>query len=400
MKFRAVFNRMHRLFFSSSFHSDNIEENKLLNQLRIRIEATGPLSVADYMKEVLLSPSSGYYMKKDVFGSHGDFITSPEISQVFGELIGIWFYNEWLKVGKPQPLQLVEFGPGRGTLTDDLLRVFSKFMPHGTQLSIHFIEVSPHLRKLQALKLCSTDTEEGIENDLLPTKYGFPLKWHSSLESVPENFSLFLAHEFFDALPIHKFQKTTDGWKEILVDYRGGQLQFVLSRSPTPASKLLIDPNENRDHVEISPETGVILDQVLKRMKEDGGISLIVDYGHQGTKTDTFRSFQGHKLHDPLEKPGEADLTADVDFSFIKKCAKNKAVIFGPVNQADFLKNMGIDVRLEKLMESATPEDQKSLKSGYKMLMSPDEMGERFKFLALYPVVLKDRLRKYPPAGF
>ncbi|XP_054719472.1 protein arginine methyltransferase NDUFAF7 homolog, mitochondrial-like isoform X3 [Uloborus diversus] len=325
MKFRAVFNRMHRLFFSSkqdlaiatcSFHSDNIEENKLLNQLRIRIEATGPLSVADYMKEVLLSPSSGYYMKKDVFGSHGDFITSPEISQVFGELIGIWFYNEWLKVGKPQPLQLVEFGPGRGTLTDDLLR------------------------------------------------------------------------------------KTTDGWKEILVDYRGGQLQFVLSRSPTPASKLLIDPNENRDHVEISPETGVILDQVLKRMKEDGGISLIVDYGHQGTKTDTFRSFQGHKLHDPLEKPGEADLTADVDFSFIKKCAKNKAVIFGPVNQADFLKNMGIDVRLEKLMESATPEDQKSLKSGYKMLMSPDEMGERFKFLALYPVVLKDRLRKYPPAGF
>ncbi|CAL1281944.1 unnamed protein product [Larinioides sclopetarius] len=157
----------------ANFCSSSSTENKLLNYLYARIEATGPISVADYMKEVLTSPQSGYYMSRDVFGSSGDFITSPEVSQVFGELIGVWFYNEWHRVGHPQPVQLVEFGPGRGTLTDDILR-----------------------------------------------------------------------------------------------------------------------KDEKRDHIEISPESGILLDDVTKRMKEDGGIALIADYGHFGTKTDTFRNLK------------------------------------------------------------------------------------------------------------
>ncbi|GFV78357.1 protein arginine methyltransferase NDUFAF7, mitochondrial [Trichonephila clavipes] len=377
------------------------KENKLLDYMRAKIEATGPITVSDYMKEVLTLPHSGYYMSRDVFGSSGDFITSPEISQVFGELVGVWFYNEWCRIGSPQPFQLVEFGPGRGTLTDDILRVFSKLKPKDLRLSIHFIEISPHLCHMQKSKLCSDNTKEDLYEKTLHTKYGYPITWHPHLTNVPEEtFSLFLAHEFFDAMPIHKFQKTPDGWREILIDFKNGELQFILSRNPTAATKLLIDENEKRDHVEISPESGILLDDITKRMKKDGGITLIVDYGHLGTKTDTFRGFKNHQLHDPLKNVGEVDLTADVNFQFLSKHANGKAIVVGPVTQASFLKNMGIDIRLERLMMNASPENQKSLKTGYNMLMSSNQMGERFKFLALFPEVLKGFLCKYPPAGF
>ncbi|GBM12624.1 Protein arginine methyltransferase NDUFAF7, mitochondrial [Araneus ventricosus] len=396
----SLFKVKTNIFKNNNFCSSSSTENKLLNYLCARIEATGPISVADYMKEVLTSPQSGYYMSRDVFGSSGDFITSPEVSQVFGELIGVWFYNEWYRVGQPQPVQLVEFGPGRGTLTDDILRVFSKLTNSELKLSVQFIEVSPHLCHVQKSRLCTEGAEKDLHGKTLKTKYGFPITWHPHLTTVPETFSLFLAHEFFDAMPIHKFQKTPDGWKEVLIDVKDGELQYVLSRSLTPAAKLLIDKDEKRDHIEISPESGILLDDVTKRMKEEGGITLIADYGHFGTKTDTFRSFKKHHLHDPLKNVGEADLTADVDFQFLKKHAGGKAVTFGPVTQASFLKNMGIDIRLERLMQHATPENQKSLKTGYDMLVNPNQMGERFKFLALYPVVLKDFLCKYPPPGF
>ncbi|GFT28628.1 protein arginine methyltransferase NDUFAF7, mitochondrial [Nephila pilipes] len=340
-------------------------------------------------------------MSRDVFGSRGDFITSPEISQVFGELIGVWFYNEWCKVGSPQPFQLVEFGPGRGTLADDILRVFSKLTTIDLKFSVHFIEVSPHLCQVQKAKLCLDNIEEDLYGKTLLTKYDYPLTWHPHLVNVPEEiFSLYLAHEFFDAMPIHKFQKTPAGWREILVDFKNGELQFILSRNPTAAAKLLIDEKEKRDHVEISPGSGILLDDITKRMREDGGITLIVDYGHFGTKTDTFRGFKNHQLHDPLKNVGDVDLTADVDFQFLSKYANGKAIVVGPVTQASFLKNMGIDARLQILKLNTNAESQKSLETGYDMLMNSNQMGERFKFLALFPEVLKDFLKKYPPSGF
>ncbi|GFY46989.1 protein arginine methyltransferase NDUFAF7, mitochondrial [Trichonephila inaurata madagascariensis] len=315
MKVRCLTGKW-KVHFSSS-----PKENKLLDYIRAKIEATGPITVSDYMKEVLTLPHSGYYMSRDVFGSSGDFITSPEISQVFGELVGVWFFK---------------------------IMVFSKLKPKDLRLSIHFIEISPHLCHLQKSKLCSDNTKEDLYGKTLHTKYGYPITWHPHLTNVPEEtFSLFLAHEFFDAMPIHKFQKTPDGWREILIDFKNGELQFILSRNPTAATKLLIDGNEKRDHVEISPESGILLDDITKRMREDGGITLIVDYGHLGTKTDTFRGFKNHQLHDPLKNVGEVDLTADVDFQFLSKHVNGKAIAVGPVTQASFLKNMGIDVRLE-----------------------------------------------------
>lgn len=235
-------------------------ETKLLQQLRSRILATGPITVAEYMKEVLTNPMSGYYMHRDVFGSSGDFTTSPEISQMFGELIAVWFLNEWVKAGKPKPLYIVELGPGRGTLSDDMLRVFSKYSDAMEVVSLHLVEISPHLSQVQELKLCGTvsvvkdvlndapvtlrlpvksDSEEVTYKQSI-TKHGVPVGWYRHLHDVPHGFSCFVAHEFLDALPVHKFQKTPEGWREVFIDLDDGpgphHLRYVLSRGPTPAS--------------------------------------------------------------------------------------------------------------------------------------------------------------------
>ncbi|XP_064483804.1 protein arginine methyltransferase NDUFAF7, mitochondrial-like isoform X2 [Ornithodoros turicata] len=347
-------------------------ETKLLQQLRTRILASGPITVAEYMKEVLTNPMSGYYMHRDVFGSAGDFTTSPEISQMFGELIAVWFLNEWMKAGKPKPLYIVELGPGRGTLADDMLRVFSKYSDAMEVVSLHLVEISPHLSQIQELKLCGTvsvvkdvlderpvhlripiksESEEVTYKQSI-TKHGVPVAWYRHLHDVPRGFSCFIAHEFLDALPVHKFQRTKEGWRELFIDLDDGpgphHLRYVLSRGPTPASFFtdLVD-TEKRDHVEVCPEAGVIVQEIASRMHENGGTGLIVDYGHDGTKSDTFRAFKNHDLHPALSEPGTADLTADVDFSYLKKILSGKALTYGPVTQEQFLKSMGIDIRYQ-----------------------------------------------------
>jgi NADH dehydrogenase [ubiquinone] 1 alpha subcomplex assembly factor 7 len=256
--------------------------------------------VASYMKEILTNPSSGYYMSRDVFGSSGDFITSPEISQVFGELIAAWCLIEYQKIGTPKPLQIIELGPGRGTFIQDILRVCSKLkVVPAEALSIHLVELSPYLSKMQAQKLCFTSTEFDKQNDLPfyrigETVSGSKIYWYQRIEDVPKEFSIILAHEFFDALPIHKLQKDGNVWKEILVDIdpqNEEKFRFVMSRNETPISKLYatLRPEETRNHVEISPESDLILNHIADRLEEHGGFGLIMDYGHSGSKEDTFR---------------------------------------------------------------------------------------------------------------
>ncbi|KAL3248423.1 hypothetical protein MRX96_056497 [Rhipicephalus microplus] len=340
-------------------------ETKLLQQLRTRILATGPITVAEYMKEVLTNPMSGYYMHRDVFGSSGDFTTSPEISQMFGELVAVWFLNEWVKAGKPKPLYIVELGPGRGTLSDDMLRATYK----------HSI-----------------------------TKHGVPVGWYRHLHDVPLGFSCFIAHEFLDALPVHKFQRTPEGWREVFIDLDDGpgphHLRYVLSRGPTPASFFANVTGEKRDHVEVCPEAGVIVQELAHRMDEHGGCGLVVDYGHDGDKTDTFRAFKNHALHPVLSEPGTADLTVDVDFSYLRRILKDRALTFGPIPQGEFLRNMGISIRLEKLLANCPPEARQDLLTGYEMLTHPEKMGERFKFFGIFPKDMQDTLSTNPPAGF
>ncbi|XP_059841635.1 protein arginine methyltransferase NDUFAF7, mitochondrial isoform X1 [Hypanus sabinus] len=368
----------------------------MLKHLIAKIKSTGPISVAEYMREVLTNPVAGYYYHREAVGAQGDFITSPEISQVFGELLGIWCVSEWMAAGKPKAFHLVELGPGRGTLVSDVLRVFSQLSSvlRTCEISIHLVEVSPKLSETQAQIL--TEGEHSLLHDPSAevykagvTKTGLPIAWYKDLQDVPKGFGFYLAHEFFDVLPIHKFQKTKQGWREILIDiepHSPEKLRFVLAPSATFASKTLIQMDDKRNHLEICPEAGVIIHSLASRIVEDGGAALIADYGHNGTKTDTFRAFRGHQLHEVLTAPGMADLTADVDFSFLRQMTRGKVATLGPVTQQEFLKNMGIGVRLQVLLKNASdPTTHKHLTESYDMLMNPEKMGKRFKFFALVP---------------
>ncbi|XP_067901414.1 protein arginine methyltransferase NDUFAF7, mitochondrial isoform X2 [Heterodontus francisci] len=372
------------------------QDTRMLKHLISKIKSTGPISVAEYMREVLTNPVAGYYQHRDVLGAQGDFITSPEISQIFGELLGVWCVSEWIAAGKPKTFQLVELGPGRGTLTSDVLRVFNQLRSvlNESETSVHLVEVSTKLGEVQVQLL--TEGEQHLLHDPSgaiyktgTTKTGLPISWYRDLQDVPKGFSFYLAHEFFDVLPIHKFQKTKQGWREILIDIEPKspkKLRFVLAPHATLASKALIQRDDERDHLEICPEAGVIIQSLASRITEDGGAALIVDYGHNGTKTDTFRGFRGHQLHDVLTAPGTADLTADVDFSYLRQMTEGKVTSLGPIPQHQFLKNMGIDVRLQALLRNASgPATCKDLIDAYDIIMNPEKMGKRFKFFALLP---------------
>ncbi|XP_053962422.1 protein arginine methyltransferase NDUFAF7 homolog, mitochondrial [Anastrepha ludens] len=390
-------------------------QNDLTKHLKAKILAVGPITVADYMREVLTNPLSGYYMHRDVFGREGDFITSPEICQIFGELVAIWVVSEWRKLGSPTPFQIVELGPGRGTLSRDVFKVLTQLKIAG-QFSFHMVEISPHLSKIQAQRLCfSTET---VTDDSSPhyqtgkTATGTRVYWHKRLEDVPRAFSIVLAHEFFDALPVHKLQRDGEVWKEVLIDINGNDsaetadqlaFRYIISKAPTPISHLY-QPiiGETRDCLEYSIDTDRIVSMLAERIESDGGIGLIMDYGHFGEKGDTFRAFKKHQLHEPLLAPGTADLTADVDFRQIKRISEEhgKVLCFGPVDQGSFLKKMEGDARLEKLLTSALPENLEIIRSGYKMLTDPTQMGKRFKFFSMFPAVLRDHLDKFPVSGF
>ncbi|XP_045583693.2 LOW QUALITY PROTEIN: protein arginine methyltransferase NDUFAF7, mitochondrial [Procambarus clarkii] len=385
-------------------------ETPLLKQLQARIKMSGPLTVYDYMKEVLINPVSGYYSAgQDMLGSKGDYITSPEICQMFGELVGVWVYSEWYKLGSPKPLQLVELGPGRGTLMEDVLRVLKQFGEAGSDLTVHLVEVSEELSCKQEEKLCRVvqsrkDMPDELYYKKSTTTDGSPIFWYRHLSSVPKNFSVFLANEFFDVLPIHKIRRMEEGWREVLIDIDEGDgphhLRYVLARGATPATKVFIQPEETRDEIEVCPEAAVLCEELASRIEDDGGIALIMDYGHDGKSSSTFRAFKNHELHDPLCEPGTADLTADVDFAYLKSQVQERVITYGPVTQSSFLTNMGIEMRLANLMKHSKTEQVKSLVSGYKMLTEVEQMGERFKFLAFFPAVVKDFLQKHPPPGF
>ncbi|XP_059162321.1 protein arginine methyltransferase NDUFAF7, mitochondrial-like [Physella acuta] len=394
-------------------YSKNAPSENILSILKTRIKMYGPLTVAAYMKEILTNTQSGYYMYRDVFGTDGDFITSPEISQMFGEMIGVWIVNEWMNRYNDR-IQIVELGPGRGTLADDMLRVFSQFPNIADKVSLHLVEISPTMSSLQAAKLCEKNEPDNFKTCKSnpgdsttvtcqyqsTSKYGTQVFWYKELADVPKGLSCFIAHEFLDALPIHKFHKTDKGWREVMVDEdpESGLLRFVLAPAPTPASIAYLKdlPNDERINVEVCPQAGIVVQEISHRIAHDGGFSLLADYGHTGEKGGTFRAFKNHKLHDPLDQPGTADLTADVDFSYLKRCINAKVNVYGPITQERFLNNMGIGYRLQSLLQHTSQEHWSSLISGYKMLTSPEQMGERFKFMSIMPRMEKS----YTPAGF
>lgn len=378
------------------------DDKKLLRELCQKIRFSGPITIAEYMREVLTNPVQGVYMKKNALGAEGHFITSPEISQMFGECLGIWLLHEWIKMGSPAPFNFVELGPGKGTLCNDIFRTIKKLRPDILpQINIHLVEVSEEMRDLQ-LEMLAAPGARKSESNSIKSKYGCEVRWHDSLRSVPRTFSLFVGHEFLDALPVHKFVKSKEGWREVLVDIdtqsEEPKLRYIISRNETP-SCVLIDPFLTNRELELCPQAGIITKQISERLVEQGGICLLADYGDDtsGFK-DTFRAFRSHKQVDPLALPGTADLTADVDFKYLESQISKDCAWFGPISQSQFLHCVGIGTRCEQLVKGG--QNVSTILQAYQTLTADDKMGKRFKFAAMFPKTMEGIHQSDPPVGF
>ncbi|KAF9623800.1 hypothetical protein IFM89_005385 [Coptis chinensis] len=365
-------------------------DSELVKQLKGIIKFRGgPISVAEYMEEVLTNPKAGFYMNRDVFGSGGDFITSPEVSQMFGELIGVWTMCLWEQMGQPDKVNLIELGPGRGTLMADLLRGASKFDKFTKSLHVHMVECSPTLQKLQYLtpKCAGEDVGESSGDKRTISMFvGAPVSWHATLEQVPSGLpTIIIAHEFFDALPIHQFQKASRGWSEKMVDVaEDSSFQFVLSPQPTPATLSLIkrcqwaakEELAKLEQIEVCPKGMELTSNIAKRIGSDGGGALIIDYGLNGIVSDSLQAIRKHKFVDILDDPGSADLSAYVDFASIRHSAEeasDNVSIHGPIIQSQFLGSLGINFRVEALVQNCNDEQADLLRSGYWRLVGDGE---------------------------
>ncbi|MBO6789757.1 MAG: SAM-dependent methyltransferase [Dinoroseobacter sp.] len=340
----------------------------LSNVLKARIEQTGPMGIAEFMTECLLNPNYGYYTTRDPLGDHGDFITAPEISQMFGELVGLALVQSWLEQGAPENIVLAELGPGRGTLMADALRAMSA-VP-GARFVPHLVEASPHLRKVQSETL----------SDHTPI-------WHDHIDDLPEGPLFLIANEFFDALPIRQYIRTQDAWSERQVGLVDGALSFGLA---PPVSRAELEDWSDRakegDMIEISPAAPVLAEEIARRIQSDGGAALIIDYGSFGEMGDTFQAVRAHQKESPLVNPGEADLTAHVDFAAISKAVELKgAQPSGPVPQGVFLETLGITQRAQALAKRMSGATLETHVQAHRRLTHPKEMGSLFKVLGITP---------------
>lgn len=356
----------------------------LLDVLRREIAAEGPLPLDRYMALALGHPRHGYYVTRDPLGAAGDFITAPEISQIFGELIGIWLADSWDRMGRPDPVRLVELGPGRGTLMRDALRAARVLPGFAEAAALHLVETSPALRDRQRDTLIEVTQ----------------IDWHDRLADVPPGPTLAVANEFFDALPVRQFQRTADGWCERLVaeDAPGGGLGFVLSDRPDPIAALApgAAAAPPGSIVELCPAAQAIAGELAARVAEAGGAALVIDYGHIHPATgDTLQAVRRHGYADPLADPGEADLTAHVDFAALAAAAGEAgAAICGPVTQGAWLAGMGIVERAERLTQSASARQAADIDAAVRRLTADDQMGQVFKVMSITAPPLA------PTAGF
>jgi len=342
-----------------------------------RIRRQGPLTLADYIVEVLTHPRFGYYVTRDPFGapqvSGGDFITAPEVSQIFGELIGLWCVDFWQRSGQPRPCRLVELGPGRGTLLSDALRAAKLAPDFLDAIELHLVEVSPVLRAKQSEKL----------PDYSPT-------WHHNLGEVPDGPALIVANEFLDALPVRQFEKAAGDWRERVVslDPKTGELTLALAPAG-PATSFLI-PKRLREApegsvVEVSSAAASTAAEIARRVSTFGGGALIIDYGEtEATCGATLQALRLHKRHDILKDPGNADLTAHVCFAEVKTAAENAGGrCYGPVPQGEFLTALGVEARAATLLHQASPQQSQNIRAGIERLTDPAQMGAHFKVLAI-----------------
>ena len=346
----------------------------LETELRRIIAADGPISVATFMGLCLGHPVHGYYTTRDPFGRAGDFITAPEISQMFGELIGLWAAAVWQAMGAPTRVALVELGPGRGTLMADALRAARVVPAFAAALDVHLVETSPVLQRRQQQSLAAV---------------GVPIAWHREFASVPGGRAIVVANEFFDALPVHQAVKTASGWHERMVGIGpDGRLAFALHPEPIPGFAAGVP-----EAIANAPpgavyewRSGDIAADIARRVAHDGGTALIVDYGHvESAVGETLQAVGRHGFADALAAPGEVDLTAHVDFAALARTAQAAgARVHGPVSQGDFLRRIGIEPRAAALRAKATAAQAADIDAALVRLTGDgrDAMGALFKAVA------------------
>ena len=350
------------------------ETSPLLAEIKKLIKSSGPIPVWRYMELCLMHPSYGYYLSRDPLGREGDFITAPEVSQMFGELLGLWTASVWKAIGSPPLLRLIEMGPGRGTMMADALRALRVLPPLYQALSIHLVEVNPVLRDKQKAAL------SGSRN----------ITWHDTIDDVPDGPSVIFANEYFDVLPIHQAVKGENGWHERTVELDdNGRLAFGASSDPIPRFEVLLPAWVRAAPVgavfEWRPDAEIM--KIASRVRDQEGAALIIDYGHlRSDAGDTFQAISRHSFTDPLKDPGQADVTAHVDFQALVRAAEDLgAGVHGPVPQGDFLKRLGIETRAISLMSKANHIVAEDVSSALKRLIGGGRggMGQLFKVLGI-----------------
>lgn len=345
----------------------------------MQIRTTGPMSIASYMGLCLTHPTKGYYKDSDPLGAKGDFITAPEISQMFGELIGFFFVNIWQQMGSPKSFTLLELGPGRGTLIADMLRVACRAEGFRDGLDLRLFETNPALVAEQNTRL---------------EAYG--AKWVDSFEKVGPGPLLVVANEFFDALPIRQFVRGKEGWHERMVGLSDGKRQFGLSPTPVPITAMpdnIANAKENAVF-EVGFASGEVMSRLARLVSAQGGAILVIDYGYGRTQTgETLQAVRGHHYADVLAEPGAADLSAHVDFEALGQVASRAGLsVPALVTQGEWLVRMGIRERA-KALSGANPQLAGEIAAARDRLVAPEQMGTLFKvFCATSPGLM--------PAGF
>lgn len=332
-----------------------------------QIAQSGPLTVADYMSACLLHPTLGYYTTRTPFGAQGDFITAPETSQMFGELLGLCLAQAWMDQGSPAPFTLAELGPGRGTCMADILRATRAVPGFHAAAQVVLVEASAKLRALQAETVAHPH-----------------LHWADSVAALPDQPLFLIANEFFDALPIRQFLRDAAGWRERLIGAQGDSLTFGLSDPIDPA---LMDPRFADDPpgslVEICPSAPAIMAEVGHRLQKFGGAALVIDYGGWRSRGDTLQALRAHRFDPPLAHPGEADLTAHVDFEALCPPTIAHSAL---IPQGTLLTRLGIIDRASRLAKNLSGPALENHLAALHRLTAPSEMGTLFQAIAFFPL--------------
>jgi SAM-dependent MidA family methyltransferase len=333
-----------------------------------QIHKIGPMTVAEYMTQCLLHPTLGYYTTQNPLGAKGDFITSPEISQMFGELLGLALAQTWIDQGKPKRFCLCELGPGRGTLMKDVLRATKSIEGFQEAAQITLVEASSKLRETQAKTIAP-----------------YQVSWANGIDELPDLPLYLIANEFFDCLPIRQFRRAVTGWQEQMIGALEDELGFVQGTNwPDEAvGDVPLDVPVGAI-LETSSASAAIAEDIARRITQ-GGVAIIIDYGDWNAFGDTFQALQNHQKVDVFSAPGETDLTAHVQFSTLSKAAEPFVDVSEMITQAQMLGGLGISERATALSASMEATSLEALQSAFHRLTAQAEMGQLFKAIAFSP---------------